>query len=158
MVTEVKPTQVTLVPDAIDAITSNSGWDTVKNKTFLKEVVNEFKSHGIRTSIFLDPNTKFIESVCEINPDRVELYTEEYAREFPNDNFKAINKYSICAKEINDIGIGVNAGHDLSLKNIKFFKQNINNLLEVSIGHALITESLNFGLERTIKSYLEYLS
>ena len=158
MVTEVKPTQVTLVPDAIDAITSNSGWDTVKNKTFLKEVVNEFKSYGIRTSIFLDPNTKFIESVCEINPDRVELYTEEYAREFPNDNFKAINKYSICAKEINDVGIGVNAGHDLSLKNIKFFKQNIDNLLEVSIGHALITESLYFGLERTIKSYLDYLS
>ena len=158
MVTEVKPTQVTLVPDAIDAITSNSGWDTVKNKTFLKEVVNEFKSYGIRTSIFLDPNTKFIESVCEINPDRVELYTEEYAREFPNDNFKAINKYSICAKEINDVGIGVNAGHDLSLKNIKFFKQNIDNLLEVSIGHALITESLYFGLETTIKSYLDYLS
>ena len=129
-----------------------------KNKTFLKEIVNEFKSYGIRTSIFLDPNTKFIESVCEINPDRVELYTEEYAREFPNDNLKAINKYSICAKEINDVGIGVNAGHDLSLKNIKFFKQNIDNLLEVSIGHALITESLYFGLERTIKSYLDYLS
>ena len=106
----------------------------------------------------MDPNTKFIESVCEINPDRVELYTEEYASEFPNDNFKAINKYSICAKEINDVGIGVNAGHDLSLKNIKFFKQNIDNLLEVSIGHALITESLYFGLERTIKSYLDYLS
>ena len=105
----------------------------------------------------MDPNTKFIESVCEINPDIVELYTEEYAREFPNDNFKAINNYSICAKEINDVGIGVNAGHDLSLKNIKFFKQNIDNLLEVSIGHALITESLYFGLEQTIKSYLEYL-
>ena len=158
MVTEVKPTQVTLVPDAIDAITSNSGWDTIKNKTFLKEIVNEFKSYGIRTSIFLDPNIKFLESVFEINPDRVELYTEEYAREFPNDNFKAINKYSICAKEIYDSGIGVNAGHDLSLKNIKFFKQNIDNLLEVSIGHALITESLYFGLDQTIKSYLEYLS
>ena len=158
MVTEVKPTQVTLVPDAIDAITSNSGWDTIKNKTFLKEVVNEFKSYGIRTSIFLDPNIKFVESVCEIYPDRIELYTEEFARKFPDDNFKAINKYISFAKEINNAGIGVNAGHDLSLKNIKFFKQNIDNLLEVSIGHALITESLNFGLERTIKSYLEYLS
>ena len=158
MVTDIKPTQVTLVPDAIDAITSNSGWDTISNKNMLKEIVNEFKSFGIRTSIFLDPDIKFVESVCEINPDRVELYTEDFAREFSLNNFKAIHNYSECAKEINLAGIGINAGHDLSLNNIKFFKENVDNLLEVSIGHALITESLYFGLEQTIKKYLEYLS
>ena len=158
MVTDVKPTQVTLVPDAIDAITSNSGWDTIGNKKMLKEIVDEFKSFGIRTSIFLDPDIKYVESVCEINPDRVELYTEDFAREFSLNNREAIYKYSECAKEINLAGIGINAGHDLSLNNIKFFKENIDNLLEVSIGHALITESLYFGLEQTIKKYLEYLS
>ncbi len=158
MVTDVKPTQVTLVPDAIDAITSNSGWDTIGNKKMLKEIVDEFKSFGIRTSIFLDPDIKYVESVCEINPDRVELYTEDFAREFSSNNREAIYKYSECAKEINLAGIGINAGHDLSLNNIKFFKENVDNLLEVSIGHALITESLYFGLEQTIIKYLEYLS
>jgi len=158
MVTDVKPTQVTLVPDAIDAITSNSGWDTIGNKKMLKEIIDEFKSFGIRTSIFLDPDIKYVESVCEINPDRVELYTEDFTREFSLNNREAIYKYSECAKEINLAGIGINAGHDLSLNNIKFFKENIDNLLEVSIGHALITESLYFGLEQTIIKYLEYLS
>ena len=158
LVTNIKPTQVTLVPDAIDAITSNSGWDTIVNKSMLREVVKEFKSYGIRTSIFLDPKLKFVDSVCEINPDRVELYTEDYAREFSNDNFSIIKDYSDCAKEIGRAGIGINAGHDLSLKNIKYFKENISNLLEVSIGHALISESLYQGLENTIKKYLEFLS
>ena len=158
MVTDIKPTQVTLVPDAIDAITSNSGWDTNSNKSMLKEVVGEFKSFGIRVSIFLDPDIQFIDSVCDINPDRIELYTEDYARQFSKNNFNAINNYCECAREIGKAGIGINAGHDLNLKNIKYFKENVENLLEVSIGHALITESLYFGLENTIKKYLEFLS
>ena len=158
MVTDIKPTQVTLVPDAIDAITSNSGWDTNINKSMLKEVVGEFKSYGIRVSIFLDPDIQFIDSLCEINPDRIELYTEDFAREFSKNNFSVIDNYSECAREIAKAGIGINAGHDLNLKNIKYFKENIENLLEVSIGHALITESLYFGLESTIKKYLEFLS
>ena len=158
MVTDIKPTQVTLVPDAIDAITSNSGWDTNTNKSMLKEVVAEFKSYGIRVSIFLDPDIQFIDSVCEIKPDRIELYTEDYARQFYKNNFSVINNYRECSIEIGKAGIGINAGHDLNLKNIKYFKENIENLLEVSIGHALITESLYFGLENTIKKYLEFLS
>ncbi len=158
MVTDIKPTQVTLVPDAIDAITSNSGWDTNINKSMLKEVVGEFKSYGIRVSIFLDPDIQFIDSLCEINPDRIELYTEDFAREFSKNNFSVIDNYRECAREIAKAGIGINAGHDLNLKNIKYFKENIENLLEVSIGHALITESLYFGLESTIKKYLEFLS
>ena len=158
MVTDIKPTQVTLVPDAIDAITSNSGWDTNTNKSMLKEVVGEFKSYGIRVSIFLDPDIQFIDSVCEIKPARIELYTEDYARQFYKNNFSVINNYRECSREIGKAGIGINAGHDLNLKNIKYFKENIENLLEVSIGHALITESLYFGLENTIKKYLEFLS
>ena len=158
LVTDIKPTQVTLVPDAIDAITSNSGWDTNTNKSMLKEVVAEFKSYGIRVSIFLDPDIQFIDSVCEIKPDRIELYTEDYARQFYKNNFSVINNYRECSREIGKAGIGINAGHDLNLKNIKYFKENIENLLEVSIGHALITESLYFGLENTIKKYLEFLS
>ena len=158
LVTDIKPTQVTLVPDAIDAITSNSGWDTITNKSMLKEVVAEFKSYGIRVSIFLDPDIQFIDSVCEIKPDRIELYTEDYARQFYKNNFSVINNYRECSREIGKAGIGINAGHDLNLKNIKYFKENIENLLEVSIGHALITESLYFGLENTIKKYLEFLS
>ena len=158
LVTDIKPTQVTLVPDAIDAITSNSGWDTITNKSMLKEVVGEIKSYGIRVSIFLDPDIQFIDSVCEIKPDRIELYTEDYARQFYKNNFSVINNYRECSIEIGKAGIGINAGHDLNLKNIKYFKENIENLLEVSIGHALITESLYFGLENTIKKYLEFLS
>ena len=158
LVTDIKPTQVTLVPDAIDAITSNSGWDTNTNKSMLKEVVAEFKSYGIRVSIFLDPDIQFIDSVCEIKPDRIELYTEDYARQFSKNNLSVINNYRECSREIGKAGIGINAGHDLNLKNIKYFKENIENLLEVSIGHALITESLYFGLENTIKKYLEFLS
>ena len=158
LVTDIKPTQVTLVPDAIDAITSNSGWDTNTNKSMLKEVVAEFKSYGIRVAIFLDPDIQFIDSVCEIKPDRIELYTEDYARQFSKNNFSVINNYCEFSREIGKAGIGINAGHDLNLKNIKYFKENIENLLEVSIGHALITESLYFGLENTIKKYLEFLS
>ena len=158
LVNKIKPTQVTLVPDAIDAITSNSGWDTISNKNMLKEIVNEFKSKNIRTSIFLDPDTKYIDSVCEINPDRIELYTELFTKEFSENNLSIINSYAICAFEISKSGIGINAGHDLSLKNIKFFKDNISDLAEVSIGHSLIAESLFLGLENTIKRYLKHLS
>lgn len=157
LVTDIKPTQVTLVPDKIDAITSNSGWDTIVNKSMLKEIVDEFRSLGIRTSIFLDPDIKYIDSVCEINPDRVELYTEEFAKEYSKKNLQVIENYRKCASEIDLNGVAINAGHDLSLKNIKYFKENIDNLKEVSIGHALITESLYFGLENTIKKYLKIL-
>ena len=158
LVNKIKPTQVTLVPDAIEAITSNSGWDTINNKNMLKEIVNEFKSNKIRTSIFLDPDTKYIDSVCEIGPDRIELYTEQFAKEFSENNLSVINSYAICASEISKSSIGINAGHDLSLKNIRFFKENISDLAEVSVGHSLITESLFYGLENTIKRYLKHLS
>ena len=158
LVNKIKPTQVTLVPDAIEAITSNSGWDTINNKNMLKEIVNEFKSNKIRTSIFLDPDTKYIDSVCEIGPDRIELYTEQFAKEFSENNLSVINSYATCASEISKSGIGINAGHDLSLKNIRFFKENISDLAEVSVGHSLITESLFYGLENTIKRYLKHLS
>ena len=158
LVIDVQPTQVTLVPDEVDAITSNSGWNTIEYKNMLKDIINELKSYGIRTSIFLDPETKYIDSLVEINPDRVELYTEEFAKEFLIGNFSIIEKYKVCADKISKEGIGINAGHDLSLKNIKYFANNIENLLEVSIGHALISESLYIGLEKTIKKYLHFLS
>ena len=158
LVIDVQPTQVTLVPDEVDAITSNSGWNTIEYKNMLKDIINELKSYGIRTSIFLDPETKYIDSLVEINPDRVELYTEEFAKEFLIGNFSIIEKYKVCADKISKEGIGINAGHDLSLKNIKYFANKIENLLEVSIGHALISESLHFGLEKTIKKYLHFLS
>ena len=158
LVIDVQPTQVTLVPNEVDAITSNSGWNTIEYKNMLKDIINELKSYGIRTSIFLDPETKYIDSLVEINPDRVELYTEEFAKEFLIGNFSIIEKYKVCADKISKEGIGINAGHDLSLKNIKYFANKIENLLEVSIGHALISESLHFGLEKTIKKYLHFLS
>ena len=158
LVIDVQPTQVTLVPDKVDAITSNSGWNTIEYKNMLKDIIKELKSYGIRTSIFLDPEIKYIDSLLEINPDRVELYTEEFAKEFLIGNFSIIDKYKVCAEKISKENIGINAGHDLSLKNIKYFADNIENLLEVSIGHALISESLYNGLEKTIKKYLYFLS
>ncbi|HAI20138.1 MAG TPA: pyridoxine 5'-phosphate synthase, partial [Xanthomarina gelatinilytica] len=138
MVLELKPTQVTLVPDAVDAITSNAGWDTVKNKDFLIDVIKEFKNHGIRTSIFVDPELKQIEGAKATGTDRIELYTEAFAHEFALGNKLAVKPYAACAELANSMGLGVNAGHDLSLDNIKFFKEHIPGLLEVSIGHALI--------------------
>jgi len=157
MVLDVKPTQVTLVPDAVDAITSNSGWDTIKHKTFLTEIIKEFKSNGIRTSIFLDPEVKQVEGALETGTDRIELYTEAYAHQYSLGNKKAINVYNECALRCNELGLGINAGHDLSLDNIKFFKENIPNLLEVSIGHALISESLYLGIENVVQMYLNKL-
>ena len=157
LVLETKPTQVTLVPDSIHAITSNAGWDTVKHQSFLKEVIQEFKQNGIRTSIFIDTDFKLIEAAAETGADRIELYTEEFASQFDLGNKEAIKPYTEAAVLANKIGLGINAGHDLSLENIKFFKQNIPNLAEVSIGHALIAESLYLGLENVVNMYLHRL-
>jgi pyridoxine 5-phosphate synthase len=158
MVCEVKPDQVTLVPDESDAITSNSGWDTVKNFNFLKDVVEEFKSNSIRVSIFIDPDSKMLEGAKKINADRVELFTGPYAKQYINDKSNAINRYIDCSEIANKIGMELNAGHDLNQQNLEFFKNNIVNLKEVSVGHALISESLYFGLKSTIKSYLKILN
>ncbi len=155
MVCEVKPDQVTLVPDESDAITSNSGWDTVKNFDFLKDVVEEFKSNSIRVSIFIDPDSKMLEGAKKINADRVELFTGPYAKQYINEKSNAINRYIDCSEIANKIGMELNAGHDLNQQNLEFFKNNIVNLKE---GHALISESLYFGLESTIKSYLKILN
>lgn len=157
LVLDVKPTQVTLVPDAIDAITSNAGWDTIKNKEFLIDVISEFKRNGIRTSIFVDPKLHQIEGAKETGTDRIELYTEAYAHNYNLGNKEGIRPYMECAGLANTLQLGINAGHDLSLNNIKFFKENITGLLEVSIGHALISESLYFGIENVVQMYLSKL-
>jgi len=158
MVFDVKPTQVTLVPDAINAITSNAGWDTIIHKSFLSEIISECKKQAIRTSIFIDPNLAMIEGAANIGADRIELYTEEFALQYSLGNKKAIEPYIQSAISADELGLGINAGHDLSLENILFFKENIPNLLEVSIGHALICESLYLGMDNVINSYLRKLS
>ncbi|WMI66992.1 pyridoxine 5'-phosphate synthase [Aestuariibaculum sp. YM273] len=157
LVLEVKPTQVTLVPDAEDAITSNAGWDTIKHKDFLVDVIKEFQQNGIRTSIFVDPVVEQIEGAKETGTDRIELYTEAFAHQYGLGNESAIKPYADCAEMANKLGLGVNAGHDLSLDNIKFFSDNIPGLLEVSIGHALVAESLYLGVENVIQMYLRKL-
>ena len=158
LVLEVKPTQVTLVPDAVDAITSNAGWDTLSNKDFLIEIVNTFKSAGIRTSIFVDPDTRMVEGAAKTGVDRIELYTEEYAKSFAKGDLEAVESYVRSANVAKDLGIGVNAGHDLDLNNVRFLKEKIPHLLEVSIGHALICESIYLGLENIINMYIHRLS
>ena len=157
LVLQIQPDQVTLVPDAEDAITSNAGWDTIKHKDFLVEVISEFKSHGIRTSIFVDPIEKMVEGAKNTGTDRIELYTEAYAQNFKKNPEIAIAPYKQATLLANDLDIGINAGHDLNLENIAFFVQNIPNLLEVSIGHALISESLYLGFENVIPMYLQRL-
>lgn len=157
LVTAIKPTQVTLVPDAEDAITSNAGWDCIKHQSFLSEIIKEFKNNDIRTSIFLDPDLRQVEAAKATGTDRIELYTENFAQHYALENFDAVKPYSDCAILAHDFELGVNAGHDLSLDNIKFFKQNVPNLLEVSIGHALISESLYLGIENVINMYLNRL-
>lgn len=157
LVLECKPTQVTLVPDAVDAITSNAGWDTVKHQNYLKEVIAEFKRNGIRTSIFVDPVLSMIEGAKETGTDRIELYTEAFAHQYGLGNLKAIESYTKAAELANELGLGINAGHDLSLDNIEFFKQNIPGLLEVSIGHALISEAIYLGLENVVCLYNQKL-
>jgi len=157
LVLECKPTQVTLVPDAIGAITSSAGWDTIANQSYLTEVISEFKRNGIRTSIFVDPLLDMVEGAKATGTDRIELYTEAFAKQFELGNYKAIEPYAKVAEKAFELGLGINAGHDLSLDNIKFFKENIPNLLEVSIGHALISEALYFGLDNTVNMYLSKL-
>lgn len=158
MVLDIKPEQVTLVPDAEDAITSNAGWDCEKNMDFLKLVIEEFKNAGIRTSIFLDPNPKMVAFAKETGADRIELYTEAYASNYATNREKALQPYLETALEAEKCGLGINAGHDLSLENIKYFSDQIPNLLEVSIGHALISEALYMGLENTVQAYLKRLA
>lgn len=157
LVLEVQPTQVTLVPDADDALTSNAGWDTLKHKDFLIEVIQECKRNNIRTSIFVDPDLKMIAGAKLTGTDRIELYTEQFAHEFNLGNKTGIQPYVEAALLANELGLGINAGHDLSLENIRFFKENIPNLLEVSIGHALISESLYLGIENVVNMYLNKL-
>lgn len=157
LVLECQPTQVTLVPDAIGALTSNAGWDTIKHQAYLKEVIQEFQRNNIRTSIFVDADEKMIEGAKETGTERIELYTESFAHEYGLGNKKGIESYVKAAVKANELGLGINAGHDLSLDNIKFFKENIPGLLEVSIGHALISESLYLGLENVVNMYLQKL-
>lgn len=157
LVIEIQPEQVTLVPDAIDAITSNAGWDTIKNQSFLQEAIAEFKRNNIRTSIFMNPNINLMESAAKTGTDRIELYTEAYAVAYSKGNKKGMKSYIETAKLASDFGLGINAGHDLSLDNLKYFAGEIPNLLEVSIGHALICESLYFGLQNVVNMYLEIL-
>jgi pyridoxine 5-phosphate synthase len=157
MVLKIKPTQVTLVPDAENAITSNAGWDTIKHKGFLTDVLQEFKQNGIRTSVFLDPSLKQVEGAKVIGADRVELYTEAFAHHYSLGNKEAVIPYSKCAELALQLDLGLNAGHDLSLDNIQFFKQNAPGLLEVSIGHALISESLYLGIDNVVNMYLNKL-
>ena len=152
-----KPDQVTLVPDAITNITSDAGWDTITNEKFLTEVISEFKKNNIRTSIFVDPDNKMVEAAKKTGADRIELYTEAYAKNYKSNPKKAITPYINAAKIAIANDLGINAGHDLSLENIAYFKENIPNLLEVSIGHALICESLYLGLENVIQMYLRKL-
>lgn len=157
LVLKIKPTQVTLVPDAEDAITSNAGWNTEKHLGFLKEVISTFKSNGIRTSIFVDPDIKMVEGAAKTGTDRIELYTESFAHAFSLGNKEGVIPFTKAAEVANNLNLGINAGHDLNLDNIKFFKENIPNLLEVSIGHALICESIYMGLENVVNMYIHRL-
>lgn len=157
LVLEIKPTQVTLVPDAIDAITSNAGWNTIKHQSFLKEIIQEFQRNNIRTSIFVDPVLEMIEGAKATGTERIELYTEAFAHQYGLGNKNEIQPYVVAANLANELGLGINAGHDLSLENIEYFKQNIPNLLEVSIGHALISEAIYLGLDNVINMYLNKL-
>ena len=152
-----KPDQVTLVPDAIGAITSNAGWDTIKHQDYLTEVIQEFQRNGIRTSIFVDANESMVEGAKKIGADRIELYTEVFAHQYSLGNQSAIKPFVKAAIRANQLDLGINAGHDLNLDNIKYFKDNIPNLLEVSIGHALISESLYLGLDNVVNMYLNKL-
>ncbi|MGX1023309.1 pyridoxine 5'-phosphate synthase [Psychroflexus sp. MBR-150] len=157
LVLETKPAQVTLVPDAVDAITSNAGWNTKKHQDYLKDIIKTFKDAGIRTSIFVDPDIEMLKYAKTTNTDRVELYTEAYAKNFKNSKATAIKDYVQVSLLANELDIDLNAGHDLNLENIAYFAQEIPNLKEVSIGHALICEALYQGLENVIQSYLKKL-
>lgn len=155
LVLDVKPNQVTLVPDTVDALTSNAGWNTKKNQSFLTEAISEFKMKGIRTSIFLDPNPKMIESAANTGTDRIELYTEAFAVEYSKGNPTAINSYRETADEALKLGLELNAGHDLNLENLEYFISKIPEISEVSIGHALISDAIYMGFENAIQAYLK---
>lgn len=158
LVLDIKPDQVTLVPDAVDAITSNAGWNTAEHESFLTEVVSEFKRNGIRTSIFMDPVPSLIEKAADTGTDHIELYTESYAVQYAKGNKDEVRKYTEAALKATEFGLGINAGHDLSLDNLNFFVSEVPDVLEVSIGHALISEALYFGLENVIGMYLQKLA
>lgn len=157
LVLEVAPHQATLVPDSHDQLTSNAGWDTKKYLHFLRGVIDELHKKNIRTSIFVDTNLENIRYAAETGTDRIELYTEPYATLYPKNKEKAIAGFVLAAEEANRLGLGINAGHDLSQENLNFFYKNIPNLLEVSIGHALVADALYLGLENTIQLYLRQL-
>lgn len=157
LVLETKPAQVTLVPDELGQITSNHGWDTIANQEYLKDTIAMFQQAGIRVSIFVDPVPQMVEAAATTGTDRIELYTEGYANHFSHGRELAIAPYIAAAKVANEAGLGINAGHDLDLQNLKFFTDNIPGLLEVSIGHALVCDALYMGLESTIKQYLQQL-
>ncbi len=158
LVLDIIPEQCTLVPDAPNALTSNSGWDTLKHAEFLTEIVKELKDKGIRVSIFIDPLVEMVEEAAKTGADRIELYTESYAHQYNTDKIKAVKSFVNAAYTAQKMGLGVNAGHDLNLENLAFFKNSIPNLLEVSIGHALISDALNLGLENTIRLYQRKLN
>jgi len=157
LVLEVKPNQVTLVPDALNQITSDHGWNTIENKSYLQEMIKIFKSGGIRVSIFVDPVIEMVEGAAQTGTNRIELYTEVYAKHFHENKEKAIASYIAAAQKAKDLGLGLNAGHDLDLHNLKYFKQNIPWVDEVSIGHALISDALYLGLENTVQMYKRQL-
>jgi pyridoxine 5-phosphate synthase len=157
LIEEIRPVQATLVPDPPDVLTSNAGWNTISQKSFLQDVIAQLKSYNVRTSVFIDADEKMIEHSKETGTDRIELYTEIFAKDFHADKKKAIQPFIIAAKKANELKLGINAGHDLSLDNLKYFKENIPGLLEVSIGHALISDALYYGLENTVQLYLRQL-
>jgi len=157
LVREVKPAQATLVPDAPDAITSNAGWDTIKHAALLKDIIEEIRSYGVRVSVFIDPNPRMAEGAARLQADRVELYTEPYAHGYATDRDAAVKPYIAAANAAHAAGLGINAGHDLDLHNLRFLHQSLPHLDEVSIGHALICDALYYGLENTIQLYLREL-
>jgi pyridoxine 5-phosphate synthase len=157
LVLEIKPAQVTLVPDTTGQLTSDHGWDTIANEDYLKDTIAMFKNAGIRTSVFVDADLKMIEGAKKTGTDRIELYTEDYAKQFSVDKERAVKSYALAAKHANELGLGINAGHDLNLDNLNYFVEHVEGLLEVSIGHALISDALYFGLENTIQLYLRQL-
>lgn len=157
LVLETRPHQVTLVPDALDQLTSNHGWNTIEHKTYLQEMISIFKNAGIRVSIFVDPVTEMVEGAAATGTDRIELYTEAYAAHFAADKHKAVAPYVAAAEKAKELGLGLNAGHDLDLDNLQFFKQQISWLDEVSIGHAIVCDALYLGFQNTIQMYKRQL-
>lgn len=158
LVLEVKPDQVTLVPDALGQLTSDHGWDTIKNRSYLIEIISVFKNAGIRTSIFVDPVIEMVIGAKETGTDRIELYTEGYAKHFNDNKQAAIEPYIVAATKANELGLGINAGHDLDLHNLQYFAQNIPGLVEVSIGHALVCDAIYLGYENAVQMYKRQLT